>query len=184
MLHIMEKERFEIQNVAMSLKWQLSNQKLLQIARKTGKAADQKKNNGQTKFPNHFGPFFLLWSTYSNTPSKNYRKDFMAISVSTMFFSICSRGVALSIRNIHMYVCMYVCICIYIYSYILSFGASAETPQALKLLLLRKRRSFDSSGLASIASRDAWDHQVCGVPRRRHRSLHRACPSGRDMGVS
>ena len=58
--NIMEKERFEIQNVAMSLKWQLSSQKLLQIARKTGKAADQKKNNGQTKFPNHFGPFFML----------------------------------------------------------------------------------------------------------------------------
>ena len=130
--------------------------------KENGQSSRSKKNNGQTKFPNHFGPFFMLWSTYSNTPSKNYRKDFMAISVSTMFFSICSRGVALSIRNIHMYVC----ICIYIYSYILSFGASAETPQALKLLSLRKRRSFDSSGRASIASRDAWDHQVCGVPRR------------------
>ena len=50
--NIMEKERFEIQNVAMSLKWQLSSQKLLQIARKTGKAADQKKTtdkqNSQT----------------------------------------------------------------------------------------------------------------------------------------
>ena len=149
--NIMEKERFEIQNVAMSLKWQLSSQKLLQIARKTGKAADQKKTtdkqNSQT-----ISDLSLCYDLHIVIPpGTNYRKDFMAISVSTMFFSICSRGVALSIRNIHMYVC----ICIYIYSYILSFGASAETPQALKLLLLRKRRSFDSSGLASIASRDA-----------------------------
>ena len=58
MLHIMEKERFEIQNVAMSLKWQLSNQKLLQIARKTGKAADQKKQR-TNKIPKPFRTFLF-----------------------------------------------------------------------------------------------------------------------------
>ena len=59
MLHIMEKERFEIQNVAMSLKWQLSNQKLLQIARKTGKAADQKKKQRTNKIPKPFRTFLF-----------------------------------------------------------------------------------------------------------------------------
>ena len=127
--NIMEKERFEIQNVAMSLKWQLSSQKLLQIARKTGKAADQKKTtdkqNSQT-----ISDLSLCYDLHIVIPpGTNYRKDFMAISVSTMFFSICSRGVALSIRNIHMYVCMYV----YVYTYTVTYYLLVLPPRRRKL---------------------------------------------------
>ena len=109
--------------------------------KENGQSSRSKKNNGQTKFPNHFGPFFMLWSTYSNTPSKNYRKDFMAISVSTMFFSICSRGVALSIRNIHMYVCMYV----YVYTYTVTYYLLVLPPRRRKLWSFCCSASVDRS---------------------------------------
>ena len=54
----------------------------------------------------------------------------MAISVSTMFFSICSRGVALSIRNIHMYVCMYMYIHIQLHIIFWCFRRDAASSEA------------------------------------------------------
>jgi hypothetical protein len=50
-----ENERFELQNVAIPLKWQFLAPKMLQIARKTDRTADPKKpKTEKTYFPKQF----------------------------------------------------------------------------------------------------------------------------------
>jgi hypothetical protein len=57
-----ENERFELQNVAIPLKWQFLAPKMQQIARKTDRTADPKKTqNGKNIFPKTIlDPFLLI----------------------------------------------------------------------------------------------------------------------------
>ena len=49
--NIMENERFELQNVAIPLKWQLpASNKMLQIAKKIDRTADEQKQNEKKKY--------------------------------------------------------------------------------------------------------------------------------------
>ena len=59
----MENERFQLQNVAKTVEMAASSSKMLQIARKTGRKAEQKKNK------NNSGPLFSCCvQIYFGTP--------------------------------------------------------------------------------------------------------------------